>query len=74
VIKLKKKEFLSLKQGSMTVSEYCDKFILSQYAPDDIVDDEKKQELFLEGLNGGLLYQLVAHTFPTFQHIVDKAL
>ena len=27
VIKLKKKEFLSQKQGSMTVSEYHDKFI-----------------------------------------------
>jgi len=27
VIKLKKKDFLSLKQGSMTVSEYHDKFI-----------------------------------------------
>jgi hypothetical protein len=30
-----KKEFLSLKQGNMSVSEYCDKFIqLSRYAPD----------------------------------------
>jgi hypothetical protein len=75
VIKLKKKEFLSWKQGSMYVSEYCDKFIqLSWYALEDVANDEKKQELFLEGPNGGLQYQLVAHTFPTFQQMVDKAL
>jgi hypothetical protein len=41
----------------MSVSEYRDKFIqLSRYAPEDVADDEKKQELFLEGLNGGLQY------------------
>ena len=67
VIKLKKKEFLSLKHGSMTISEYHDKFIqLSRYAPKDVADDEKKKELFLEGLNGGLQYQLIAHTFHSF--------
>ena len=59
----------------MSVSEYWDKFIqLLRYAPEDVADDQKKQELFLEGLNGGLQYQLIAHTFPTFQKMVDKAL
>jgi len=47
---------------------------LSRYAPENVANDEKKQELFLEGLNGGLQYQLIAHTFPTFQKMVDKAL
>ena len=43
VIKLKKKEFLGLKQGSMTVSEYRDKFLqLSRYAPEEVAQDEKK--------------------------------
>jgi hypothetical protein len=38
-----KKEFLSLKQGNMLVSEYRDKFIqLSRYAPDEVADDERK--------------------------------
>jgi hypothetical protein len=38
-----KKEFLSLKQGNMSVSEYRDKFIqLSRYAPDEVADDERK--------------------------------
>jgi hypothetical protein len=62
-----KKEFMSLKQGNMSVSEYHDKFIqLSRYAPDEVADDERKQEHFTEGLNGPLQYALVAHTFPSF--------
>jgi hypothetical protein len=70
-----KKEFLLIKQGSMSVSEYRDKFIqLSRYAPDEVVDDERKQEHFIEGLNGPLQYALVAHTFPPFQRLLDKAL
>jgi hypothetical protein len=74
-MKIKKKEFLSLKQGNMFVSEYRDKFIqLSRYAPDEVADDERKQEHFTEGLNGPLQYALVAHTFPSFQKLLDKAL
>jgi hypothetical protein len=64
LMKIKKKEFLSLKQGGMSVREYRDKFIqLSRYAPGKVDDDEKKQELFLEGLIGPLQYQLMTHTF-----------
>jgi hypothetical protein len=75
LMKIKRKEFLSLKQGSMSVSEYRDKFIqLSRYAPRDVEDDEKKQELFLDGLIGPLQYQLVSHTFPSFQRLLDKAI
>jgi hypothetical protein len=75
LMKIKRKEFLSLKQGGMFVSEYRDKFIqLSRYAPRDVEDDEKKQELFLEGLIGPLQYQLVSHTFPSFQRLLDKAI
>ena len=67
-MKLKKKEFLALKQGSMFVAEYRDKFIqLSWYAPTKVDDDEKTQELFMEGLNDGLQYQLLSHTFASFQ-------
>jgi hypothetical protein len=55
LMKIKKKEFLSLKQGNMSVSEYRDKFIqLSRYAPDEVADDERKKEHFTEGLNGPL--------------------
>jgi hypothetical protein len=66
-MKIKKKELLSLKQGNMSVSEYRDKFFqLSRYALDEVVDDERKQEHFMEGLIGPLQYQLVSHTFPSF--------
>jgi hypothetical protein len=58
----------------MSVSEYRDKFIqLSRYSPRDVEDDEK-QELFLEGLIRPLQYQLVSHTFPSFQRLLDKAI
>jgi hypothetical protein len=43
VMKLKKKEFEDLKQGSMKVSEYVTQFtLLSCYAPDNMDTDEKK--------------------------------
>jgi hypothetical protein len=75
LMKIKKKEFMSLKQGNMSDSEYRDKFIqLSRYAPDEVADDVRKQEHFIEGLNGPLQYALVAHTFPSFQRLLDKAL
>jgi hypothetical protein len=42
-MKLKKKEFTDLKQGSMTVNEYLNPFIqLSRCATDNINTDEKK--------------------------------
>jgi hypothetical protein len=51
----------------MSVSEYRDKFIqLSRYVPDEVADDERKQEHFIEGLNGPLHYALVDYTFPSF--------
>jgi hypothetical protein len=54
-MKIKKKEFPSLKQGNMSVSEYRDKFIqLSRFAPNEVADDERKKEHFMEGLNGPL--------------------
>jgi hypothetical protein len=75
VMKLKKKEFEDLKQGSMTMSEYVTRFTqLSYYAPDNVDTNEKKQDRFLNGLNDGLAYALEAHDFVNFQDMVDKAL
>jgi hypothetical protein len=75
VMKLKKKEFKDLKQGSMTVSEYVTHFTqLSRYALDNVDTDEKKQEWFLNGLNDGLAYVLEVCDFVNFQDMVDKAL
>jgi hypothetical protein len=75
VMKLKKKEFEDLKQGSMFISEYVTHFTqLSHYAPDNMRTDEKKQDWFLNGLNDGLAYALEARDFASFQDMVDKAL
>jgi hypothetical protein len=75
VIKLKKKEFQDLKQGSMFVNEYVTKFTqLSHYAPHEVDTNEKKHECFLNGLNDGLAYALESRDFENFQGMVNKAL
>jgi hypothetical protein len=59
----------------MSVAEYRDRFIeLSRYAPEEVADDPKQQERFLEGLAGPLHYQLTSHTFSSFQHLLDKVI
>jgi hypothetical protein len=59
VVKLKKKEFQDLKQGSMSVNEYVTKFTqLSHYALNEVDTDEKKQECFLSDFNDELAYAL----------------
>jgi hypothetical protein len=74
-MKLKKKEFTNLRQGSMTVNEYLNSFIqLSRYATEDINANEKKQDKFLEGLNDDIQFQLLNANYVDFQHMVDKAI
>jgi hypothetical protein len=74
-MKLKRKEFADLKQGDMTVNEYLNSFIqLSRYATDDINTDEKKQDVFLNGLNDDIQFQLLNTDYADFQHMVDKAI
>jgi hypothetical protein len=70
-----KKEFTDLKQGSMTVNEYLNSFIqLSRYATKDINTNEKKQDMFLEGLNDDIQFQLLNTDYADFQHMVNKAI
>jgi hypothetical protein len=74
-MKLKKKEFEDLKQGSMSMSEYATHFTqLSHYVPDNMDTYEKKQDWFLNDLNDGLAYALEARDFVNFVALVDKAL
>jgi hypothetical protein len=65
-MKLKKKEFTDLRQGSMTINE-------SRYAIEDINTDKKKEDMFLEGLNDDIQFQLLNAAYADFQHMVDKA-
>jgi hypothetical protein len=59
----------------MTVNEYLNSFIqLSRYAPDDISMDEKKHDMFLNGLNDDIQFQLLNTDYADFQHMIDKAI
>jgi hypothetical protein len=74
-MKLKKKEFANLKQGSMSMNEYLNSFIqLFRYAPDDINTDEKKKDMFLNGLNDDVQFQVLNTDYADFQHMIDKAI
>jgi hypothetical protein len=59
----------------MTVNEYLNSFIqLSRYTTEDINIDEKKQDMFLKGLNDDIQFQLLNTNYINFQHMIDKAL
>jgi hypothetical protein len=59
----------------MIVNEYLNSFIqLSRYAPDDINTDEKKQDVFQNGLNDDIQFHLLNTDYVDFQHMVDKAI
>jgi hypothetical protein len=59
----------------MTVNEYLNSFIqLSRYSPDDIITDEKKHDMFLNGLNDDIQFQLLNTDYADFQHMVDKTI
>ena len=74
-MELKQEEFRSLKQGSMSVTEYRDKFAqLSCYAPNDVAEDREKQCRFLKGLYDGLQLHLMSNTYPNFQSLVNHAI
>jgi hypothetical protein len=56
-LKLKKKHFSDMSQGSMMVNEYLNQFTqLSRYAIDDVNTDEKKQGMFLNRLNDDIQF------------------
>jgi hypothetical protein len=59
----------------MTVNEYLHSFIqLSRYAPDDISTDEKKHDVFLNGLNDDIQFQLLDTDYADFQYMVGKVI
>ncbi|XP_066342420.1 uncharacterized protein [Miscanthus floridulus] len=75
LIDLKLKEFLDLKQGPMSVTEYRDQFTqLSRYAPEEVANPARKQRLFMGGLRNNIQIQLLSNVYPDFQTLVDRAL
>src|SRR5215216_4420022 len=75
LIKRMRDEFRELKQGRMTVVEYSNKFLsLAMYAPDEIVTEAKKKEIFLNGLDDEMQTVLVNIPFADIEALVDSAI
>nr|CAE02079.2 OSJNBa0074B10.7 [Oryza sativa Japonica Group] len=75
VMALKKREFRELKQGNRSVMEYLHEFNnLARYAPEDVREDEEKQEKFLAGMDPELSVRLVSGDYPDFQRLVEKSI
>src|SRR3954466_6886625 len=75
LIKRMRDEFRELKQGRMIVVEYLDKFLsLARYAPDEIDNEHKKKEIFLNGLHDEMQTVLVNIPFADIEALVDSAI
>nr|AAP50931.1 putative retrotransposon gag protein [Oryza sativa Japonica Group]ABF96499.1 retrotransposon protein, putative, unclassified [Oryza sativa Japonica Group] len=75
MITLRKREFRYLKQEDLTVTEYLHEFHrLAHYAPEDVENDEDKQEKFLQGLKDEIAVQLLLEEYEDFEKLVDKAI
>ena len=74
-MKRKADEFRALQQGSMLVEEYTHQFMeLARYAPKEVNDDEKKQDMFKKGLNPELQTVLTPQIYPDFSTLMNKAI
>ena len=59
----------------MTVEEYTHQFMeLARYAPEEVNDDEKKQDMFKKGLNPELRTLLTPQIYPDFNTLMNKAI
>ncbi|KAI8535549.1 hypothetical protein RHMOL_Rhmol10G0182700 [Rhododendron molle] len=70
----KEQEFMNLKQGTMTVTQYAAKFEeLSRYAPNAVATEDKKARRFEWGLTTARK-AVVAQDFTTYTSVVKCAL
>ncbi|KAK1694332.1 hypothetical protein QYE76_011029 [Lolium multiflorum] len=75
LIKLMKDKFMNLRQGSMSVVVYMDKFTtLSRYAPEDTDTEEKKKDRFLNGLHDEMQSILVVVPYLDLESLVDASI
>ena len=74
-MKHKTDEFRVLQQESMSLEEYTHQFMeLARYAPEEVNDDEKKQDMFKKGLNPELRTLLTPQIYPDFNTLMNKAI
>jgi hypothetical protein len=75
VLHMKQEEFMKLKQGGDTVTQYLNKFNhLSQYAIDQVNTDLKKRNCFMRGLNGRMQRKMATCIDLTYGRAVSTAL
>ena len=74
-MKCKADEFHALQQGSMSVEEYTYHFMeLARYAPEEVDNDEKKQDMFKKGLTPELRTLLTPQIYPDFNTLMNMAI
>ena len=75
VLNRKLTEFLDLRQGSMSVMDYVNKFNhLSQYARTHVDTDEKKRDRFYRGLSCSLQEKLYTRNYQTFGAMMNVSI
>jgi hypothetical protein len=75
VLHMKQEEFMKLKQGGDTVTQYLNKFNhLSQYAIDQVNTDIKKKNCFMRGLNDRMQRKMATCIDLTYGRAVSTAL
>ena len=75
VLNRKLTEFLDLRQGSMSMMDYVNKFNhLSQYAGTHVDIDEKKRDHFYRGLSCSLQKELYTRNYQTFGAMMNAAI
>jgi hypothetical protein len=75
VLHMKQEEFMKLKQGGDTVTQYLNKFNhLSQYVIDQVNTDLKKKNCFMRGLNDRLQWKMATCLDLTYSRAVSTAL
>ena len=69
---LKADEFRDLKQGSMSVDEYIERFIqLARYAPHEVSCDKRKQQWFRRGLDPKVALYLISSSYSSWRQLAD---
>jgi hypothetical protein len=75
VLHMKHEEFMKLKQGGDTVTQYLNKFNhLSQYAIDQVNTDLKKRNCFMRGLNDQMQRKMATCIDLSYGRVVSTAL
>ncbi|WVZ52557.1 LOW QUALITY PROTEIN: hypothetical protein U9M48_003605 [Paspalum notatum var. saurae] len=70
---LKAEEFRKLKQNTMTMQEYIEKFTtLSRYAPEEVNTDPKKCKCFIRGLNPEIKSIVHSNEAPSFATLINR--